>query len=415
MGYLDQEDLTPPGGPITRVSNLPPTVASTTPPYGAQPGVVNVPNPLPAVRSYLTGNVPPAQLGGEGGADRGYPTPTVNLSPPGQREPVYENSVIRGAGSLQGSGPITNAASSAPAASAGTPSVAGPASNAPDSTAYNAMMQERGQNERLLQQRFNDEAVRNQRLAAAPGYRELEQARSAARVADFQARSGADVVLRGGTGTEAARYGQAAQNANARLAALEGQAAAAAAPPPHNYIDDYGKLQNAASLNKTADSRVTDAGARVTEAGARATEANAKAGLEREQTVGFKLSNEQHSKILSLADAMGKATAPEDVKKLERQILALTGKSSEDWTVQHLAGQSRVDANGMPAGKDADSALVLNKKTGEQYLINSQGVGKPPPSAADNATLRANANNKEVYDGFVKRFGEDVAKRVLGK
>jgi hypothetical protein len=261
-----------------------------------------------------------------------------------------------------------------------------------------------------------DAQGRTQAMAAnaqyATAYNRDATAQRAAEVAAFRATNGADMVLATGNSEYDAQRAGILADANAKRTVAATTAAdlvkaqAGVAGPPRNYIDEAGKLSNAQSI-------ATTAGSRVTEANARATEAANRGELERAQAKGVSLTNEQHQKVLSLADKMGTAKTPEEAQKYERQILALSGKSGEDWGALHVAGEQRFE-NGLPAGKDPDSVLLYNKRTGEKQLLGG-AAGRQAPGALDNATLKANAGNKEIYDGYIKRFGEEAAKKVLGK
>jgi hypothetical protein len=238
-------------------------------------------------------------------------------------------------------------------------------------------------------------------------------AQNNARVSAFRATNGADMVLapnnagydeqRKAIIADAARTGEAAKGAAAELT----KAQAALGGPPRNYIDEFGKLQRAGAEQTTAQALATTAGSRVTEAGSRAE-------LERAQAQGIKLNNEQHQKILTLADSMGQAKTPAEARAFERQIVALTGKNPAEWRAIKLGGEERF-VNGMPAGKDPDRLVLFNEQTREVQEIGGGGGGPTRVASAESQKALKAAPTPENIREYDSNYGQGAAARLLGK
>ena len=377
-----------PGGTFMP-SNLPPTVASTTPLAATSPA----PNVLQAVGRYLTSNTVPGQLAGEGGISRGYDAITANApvaTPATPSAPAAtvgkvssgEGGANRGYGDNFGPGLAVNAPSPVTSVPGPISSTGGMTGHGNDLVAIRADLAARRAAEDMGQQQKIQAMQANANWAS--NWTAQRDAASNARLANWNAEM-ARTDLAGNIGgpgrDEAARLATlTAAGANNQLATADAnlqKSQAGLSGTPRNYIDEFGKLQTADKERTNAESLKTTAGARLIEANARATEAGAKAGLEKEQTAGVKLSNEQHQKILDIATKMGSAKTPAEARALERQALVLAGKSGKDWKAERMGGEVRVDpVSGMPAGKDPDSVLLYNEQTGEQIVIGPQGVTK---------------------------------------
>jgi len=343
--------------------------------------------------------------------------PTVSVSAPANRVPVYENSVVQGRATLNNpvTGPITAAAAAPPAgiSRGGTmpaPMVGeGPIAGSAGQT--DPMVAIRNE---LAQRRAAEDMGQQQKIQAmqananwASNWTAQRDAASNARLANWNAEM-ARTDLAGNIGgpgrDEAARLATlTAAGANNQLATADAnlqKSQAGLTGAPRNYIDEFGKLQTADKERTNAESLKTTAGARLIEANARATEAGAKAGLEKEQTAGVKLSNEQHQKILDIATKMGSAKTPAEARALERQALVLAGKSGKDWKAERMGGEVRVDpVSGMPAGKDPDSVLLYNEQTGEQIVIGPQGA-----STANAASQRKDGDRQKDANGNIREW-----------
>ena len=249
----------------------------------------------------------------------------------------------------------------------------------------------------------------NANLAAA--WTAQRDAESKARVANWRATNGADMVLASsGKQYEGQRAGilaeQAGANADLKIAnenllkaqgGLTGQ--------PRNYIDEAARSMNAEGVSTASRARTTEAqGSFAAHTG--------EGALHKAQAEGFKISNEQHRKIMELSDAMGKTTNPQEIQKLERQMLALAGKSPDNWGIERINDADQI-VNGLPV-KGAQRLFLYNKGTKEYQEITA-GAATSKPTSVDDQTLKSNAGNKDIRAGYVSRFGEAEAKRVLGE
>ena len=208
----------------------------------------------------------------------------------------------------------------------------------------------------------------------ASDWRAQRDAESNARVANWRATNGADMVLAGGNPAyEGQRIGilGAVHDANARLSAADAnlqKSQAGLTGPPRNYIDEMAKSQASVGAGMLARGRNAEDLAKASLAGPTAE------GIQAETRVK-KLTADQHQLLLDLGVKMGTAKTPADARMFERQMLALVGKTGKDWKAERMGGEVRVDpVTGMPAGKDADSVIIYNEQTGEQHIIGPGGV-----------------------------------------
>lgn len=445
MAELDQEERSAP-------SKLPLFPAS------GQPGSLYAP-PTPAViaqRQAAAQSLPtfaPAASGMETQA-ASYPPPRINVSAPGERAagPITTAaSAISPAAGNEGRGRgLVNPATQSgygdnfgPGVSYLAPGANPPAAAAPVATttgggmtgfgndlgAIRAELERYRATDRPLEGQFQQQKTNAiaANAAYADAYNRNALAKRDAEVAAFRAENAADVVLRDTSSPLAA---QQQRNAIAANAAVKGAIAKGAEADlikaqaglggNRNYIDEYGKLQNAQSLTDTAQSRLIDASARKQEAGARVTEAGARAELERAQATTHRISNEQHQKILTLVDAMGKAKTPEETAKLEKQIIALTGKNPKEYGIQVARGEDRgTGPTGMPLGRDPDRVYLysLNNPNDVRELTGGkggQGNGLTPDGDAIKL-LRENPNDPKMLDYFKRTYGRPPTPEELGK
>lgn len=227
-----------------------------------------------------------------------------------------------------------------------------------------------------------------------------QRAQGAARVANWNAEMARldEAGNIGGPGRdEAARLAAAgAAGANERLKATDAAVAAASQPSARNYVDEYGKLQKGQAEAVTAGALATTAASRLQEAGARGE-------LERAQAKGFQLTNEQHQKLLALSAAMGAAQSPEEIQKIERQMLALGGKSPDEYGIMHAQGGSYPDPNNpMMQIKVPDRVWVYSKRNPNDVheLTSGAGARGTPPSQKEIDFLKKNKGNAAVIKQF---------------
>lgn len=419
---IDQSATKPRSGPIAQAARE--TPAWNAAPYGVLNPVINAIAPYRnrAVPDQPYGNVYPATVE-KGRIERGYESGV-----PTYTAPVRENSVIGGTGTLQASGPIHAIAETptvspaSPVGIAGGASMPAPMIGASTNSTYNPAATQQALDAyraRDLQDQQGRANAMQQNANWAGAWTDRRDAESNARVANWNAEN-ARLDLAGGIGNrasaeEAARLSTlAAGGANERAKGAIAAEAAASQLPQRGYIDEYGKLQKAGAETTTANAIATTAGARVTEAGARATEAGSRSDLERAQAVGLKLNNEQHQKIMTLSDAMGRSNSPEEIQKLERQMLALAGKSPDNWGIHVARGEERF-VNGMPAGRDADTVFLFNKGTKEFVKIGggSEGNGRAPPEDRISELKKNDTPQMRAY--FDQAYGQGAAVRALGK
>ena len=279
----------------------------------------------------------------------------------------------------------------------------------------------------LAQRRAAEDMGQQQKIQAmqananwASAWTANRDAQNAARSATSRATNGADMILapnnsgydeqRRAIMADAVMKGGRAAGAEADLA----KAQAGISGTPRNYIDEFGKLQTADKERMTGESLKTAAGARVIEANARGTEAASKSELDRAQAAGIKLSNEQHKTILELGVKLGAATNPEARRLIERQMLVTAGKDPNKFQIIKADGRKGTNAAGMPE-QEPDRIFVADDQGNIKEITGGGAGGAKTPQQLDIDTLKANSGNKAIYDGFVSRFGEEAAKRVLGK
>jgi len=413
-----------PGGTFMP-SNLPPTVASTTPLAATPPA----PNVLQAVGRYLTSNTVPGQLAGEGGISRGYDAITANApvaTPATPSAPAAtvgkvssgEGGANRGYGDNFGPGLAVNAPSPVTSVPGPISSTGGMTGHGNDLVAIRADLAARRAAEDMGQQQKIQAMQANANWASAWG--EKRDAQNAADMARFRATSGADMVLASGSSEyEGQRQAirDAATQTNARLGIANAdlqKAQAGLTGPPRNYIDEFGKLQTADKERMNAESLKTTAGARVTEANARATEAGAKSELERAQAIGITLNNDQHRKILDLSSKMFTGN-PDEAAKAERSIRTLLGKNSDRYEIKPLGGGSVVNASGFPEVQPQTLAIV-DKETGQAVEFKAGGgAAKGPPASADRIAELKKNDTPQMRAYFDQAYGAGAAARALGK
>lgn len=356
--------------------------------------------------------------------------PTVSVSAPVNRTPVYENSVIQGRATLNNpvTGPITAAAAPVGVAAGGTmpaPMIGnGPISNG---ATVDPMVAIRAELASRRAQEAMDQQGKNQAMAAnanwASNWTAQRDAANNARVANWNAEM-ARTDLAGNIGgpgrDEAARLATlTASGANNQLATADAnlqKSQAGLTGSPRNYIDEFGKLQTADKERMNAQSLQTTAGSRVTEANARATEAAAKSELERAQAIGITLNNDQHRKILDLSSKMITGT-PDEAAKAERSIRTLLGKNSDRYDIKALGGGSVVNASGFPEVQPQTLAIV-DKETGQAVEFRAGGgAGGSFRKPSEDAVAQA----KKIGDtpanraALLANYGPEETKRILGK
>jgi len=368
--------------------------------------------------------------------------------------PVYDNSVARGAGTLQGS--AASPAATAPAVGRypsegsnairgyqGTPAAATPTGIAAGSTMPAPMVGggpiagSAGQTDQMVairnelaQRRAAEDMGQQQKIQAmqananwASDWTAQRDAASNARAANFDAKNAATDLAgniggsRGSLEPAAREMALIANAANNRLATADAnlqKSQAGLAGTPRNYIDEFGKLQTADKERMNAQSLQTTAGARVTEANARATEAGAKAELERAQAIGITLNNDQHKKILDLSSKMFTGT-PEEAAKAERSIRTLLGKNADRYEIKPLGGGSVVNASGFPEVQPQTLAIV-DKETGQAVEFKAGGgAAKGPPASADRISELKKNDTPQMRAYFDQAYGAGAAARALGK
>lgn len=271
--------------------------------------------------------------------------------------------------------------------------------NAPWNAAATQMAAEKKGRDAAQAQFFTDEAQRNQRLAAGPSYRDLEQARSAARAADWRATNGADMVLSssgsptGGNPARAQRLAiiGAARNAQERVGMLEGQAQVAAnAGPRRDLVAEQIAQQHGADT-----SAVTQLGAAQTAlmnplAVQQAKQTLATAGTTQD-IAKIALADRQHRMDL-LKEMSAPGTTPERQAQIHDALLAQSDKEKAARYVQHPIGGGQNELGQMqPQGVG-----VLDTRTGQFKQYGGAGSTQPTYIKGERRTM--NGETRE-FDG----------------
>jgi hypothetical protein len=231
---------------------------------------------------------------------------------------------------------------------------------------------------------------------------DVERARGEARVANFNAANGADMVLRGGTNAQKTAILANRDSANTQLLAAEGRAnktADALVGTPRNYLDEAAKGQGIEIAARHAAN--TDAQAPVQNQ--LLNQQVASNALHQEIS---RLAIEGTKKQQSLINQIQAETDPAKQRQLVATLLASQGKERPDvHELVHLKGGT--DPNN-PLVTLPDQAYVLNKATGQAQRIDTQtpqaGAAKVPTQDEWMKQARADPRNKGFDDAYLKNF-----------
>jgi hypothetical protein len=267
--------------------------------------------------------------------------------------------------------------------------------NAPFHDAYVRIQAEKAAGNASQAQFFNDEAQRNQRLAAGPGYREVEAAKSAARLASFRATNGADMVLAGGNDAYAGE--RAGILANAGLAAnraanLEAQAQAAAAPGPRRDLvaEQEGQTR---SIDATTGAQQTQAqAAKLNPLAVQQATQGVASGAIAQKSADIALQTHEHR--LDLLKQLAAETDPAKRNRLEESVRVLDGKEKQQQFKAYTSGGGMNELGQV----QPQYVHVVNNDTGAV-----QTIGGPTPDAGytDGERRSMNGVTKE-YDAKKK-------------
>jgi len=352
---------------------------------------------------------------GEGGADRGYGPAPISDSGWGQgsadsqvaRMGVSRGGVVDNFGPGIGYNIPKPRSTSATAENSGGVPLDERLARMRDELAMYRAREDQGQQQKINAMQAN--------ANWANDWTAKRDAENAARSANFRATNGADMVLASGSREyEGQRLGilGAARDANAKLVTADAnlqKSQAGLTGPPRNYIDEAAKEQAATAVGIGTRARAAEDLAKASLAGPTAE------GL-REETRVRKLTADQHQQTVDLINKMSTAKTPADARAAERALFAMHGKSPENWDAKILTGKVYYNELGQITGKDADTALFINKTTGEKELVGSSPGGSPKtPQQSDIDILKKNASAPGVKEGFDKEFGAGAAAKILGK
>lgn len=231
---------------------------------------------------------------------------------------------------------------------------------------------------------------------------DLERARGEARVANFLAKNGADVVL-GSNPIEKAlaakRYGAVRDAANATLAEAQKQynatGAALASPTGRNYVQEAVAQEQSRLAGQQGQIAAAEAG-------------------QKQQFGQLQLQHQQ--RINDISSRLISETDPKKIASLQQSLLTLLGKNEIGrYDVKVVPGGTRFDPNNstMPI-KDPDRVVVYDKYGQEppHILETGQGQSAPPPKAQALSEARAfvakNPGSKDAVNARLKAWGYET-------
>jgi hypothetical protein len=221
-------------------------------------------------------------------------------------------------------------------------------------------------------------------------------AESNARVANFRATDGADMVLApNNRGYAAQRQAILAGQTNANAALKDANAGVITAnqPPAANALNQGVAVEGAITGATDAQAKATAAKAQGVIAGAVSGEQEAKAKQQK-----------------NLTDLGAKLAAEKDPKKrqaLQETILTMLGKEKgSPWKMMHAAGGEVVGADGISKTRLPDSMVAYNEQTGEREVIQLGGgeKGKAAKPPLDDWLKQATAANPGKSQDELKKF-----------
>jgi len=271
--------------------------------------------------------------------------------------------------------------------------------NAPFHQAYTQMQAEKKGQEASQAQFINDNAQRNQRLAAAPGYREMEMAKSAARSAQFRATDGADMVLRssgsptGGNPARAQRLAilGAARNAQDRLGQMEGQVQAANVSPRRDLVAEQIAQQHGADASATSQLGAAQTALMNPLAVQQAKQGLSSAGTA--QDIAKITLGEHQLRQGLLKEYATPGTTPERQAQIHDALLAQSNKDRPNLFTAHETGGGKDPITGLDLPK---SLAITNARTGDVKVHGPQAQGGPSYTKGERRTM--NGETRE-FDG----------------
>ncbi len=388
QGYVDQPGMDLSGKPYA--PGMDPTANKTPPGYAQSEAALTA----QSARRPVTSNVeqagppdprgyfgqPPGTFGFEpiANAAKSLFTPTpVNISgtprPSGQAYGMND----RGAGT-DNIGRVQPAAAAAAAPAAEPAQQAGLTTEQVNTNAR-AKLDIMNAADRQRQENFvNFDAARAREEAMRPDSREIERARSEARVANFRATDGADMILapnNPGYAQQRNRIVQNAAEANQRANGMEVARAlpSAVAPQGSNFVQNAAAAQAAGQSAQDSDQKQ------------KLSDSLLKRGALEQQGLG--LDNEgKKAHMAAVSELQAAGDDPHKQAAAERKLLALAGKTEPGWKAVVIPGGFDPDTG----GQRASSVLYYNQFTQQSQLMGGQGEslagGKPqakPPAVGE--------------------------------
>jgi hypothetical protein len=233
-----------------------------------------------------------------------------------------------------------------------------------------------------IEQRAREDANR-------PGYADLEQAKSAARVAEFERKNGQVSGLQSGRNLSEGKAAFAAVSdaANKRVSDLEAaQRAPGVQAPKSNFV------QNAQAANEaTNKSLLSQSLAQRT--AAEGAESQSRVALTKEELA-------QKKQFTDAYGALHNAKTPEERDVAMRNVLAMHGKAGPGWKAVTIGGGINPDTG----QANPQSVLVYNEQTNEKQLYDGgtgqlkggDGVAPAAGGPKDGEKRTMNVNGKPV-------------------